>query len=238
MKVKGHHVLLSLVCLVLGFMLSYSYVFTSKKEAHEKEGRNWDREYKLRTMLIDQEKENTVLERSVASLQGKVRKEEKQLAAQEGKLSETVAEAEQLRMYLGEVKVQGPGIEITLADSAKAPGDKNANSYIVHDVHVQSVLHELYAAGANGIAINGQRLTAGSYVTCNGPVITVDGVEHPAPFVIAAIGDAGVLDKALNIRGGVVEQLLQDNVIVKLQTKDNLVLEAYYEKTNAKGGKS
>jgi len=230
MKKKARYVWLSLVCLVLGFMIAYSYSVTAKKEQHERTDREWDREYKLRERLIDQEKTNAELQRQVAQLQKSVRQEEEKLGEQTNNLSNVVSEVEQLRVYIGEVKVKGQGLEVTLADSSKALADKNVNNYLVHDGHIQAVLHELYAAGAEAIAINGQRLTTHSYVTCIGPVINVDGTEHPAPFVVTAIGNPDVLQKALNIRGGVVDRLLSDNISVKLQTKQELVLEPYYKK--------
>ncbi|MFD3448048.1 DUF881 domain-containing protein [Microbacteriaceae bacterium 4G12] len=230
MKIKGHYVLLSFVCLVLGFMIAYSYSLTAKKGQAEVANREWDRQYKLRSMLIGQEKSNAELQRKVASLQEKVRKEEKTLANQENQLSNAVDDVEDLRVYLGEVKVKGEGIEVTLADSTKAPGDKNVNNYLVHDSHIYTVLNELRAAGSTAIAINGQRLTGHSYVTCIGPVVNVDGTEHPAPFVITAIGSKDVLSKALNIRGGAVDQLVRDNIVVKVQMKDDIVLEPSYEK--------
>ncbi|MFX3622641.1 MAG: DUF881 domain-containing protein [Ectobacillus sp.] len=230
MKTKGHYVLLSLVCLVLGFMISYSYATTAKKQQHERRDREWDREYKLRSMLIEQEERNRDLQQKVASLQKKVRQEEEKLANQQNRLSGSVEEANKLRLYLGKVKTKGQGIEITLADASKIPGDKNINNYLVHDGHIQAVLHELYASGASAVAINGQRLTSHSYATCIGPVINVDGTEHPAPFVITAIGNQEVLQKSLNLRGGVIDQLIRDNIAVKLQTKSEIVMEPYYEK--------
>jgi uncharacterized protein YlxW (UPF0749 family) len=230
MKIKGHYALLSLVCLVLGFMIAYSYSVTAKKEQQTEQNREWDRQYKLRSMLIEQENTNAKLQRKVISLQKQVRDEEKNIANKQEKLSDTVAEVENLRMYLGKVKVKGQGVEVILADAAKVPADKNVNNYLVHDGHIQAVLNELYAAGASAIAINGQRLTSHSYVTCIGPVVNVDGTEHPAPFVITAIGNADVLSKALNIRGGVVDQLVRDNISVKLQTKTDIVLAPYYKK--------
>ncbi|MDP4163311.1 MAG: DUF881 domain-containing protein, partial [Bacillota bacterium] len=72
---------------------------------------------------------------------------------------------------------------------------------------------------------NGQRLSSNSYIVCNGPVITVDGYQHPAPFVISAIGDPDVLSAALNITGGVKDQLVNDNIVFTLEKKDEIVFE-------------
>ncbi|MBV2240796.1 DUF881 domain-containing protein [Bacillus inaquosorum] len=68
--------------------------------------------------------------------------------------------------------------------------------------------------GAAAVAVNGQRLTHDSYIKCNGPVVTVDGVQHPAPFTISAIGDPDVLLPSLNIAGGLIDQLSMDHISV------------------------
>ncbi len=41
----------------------------------------------------------------------------------------------------------------------------------------------------------------------------IDGIEYPAPFEITAIGDPEVLSSALNLTGGVKDQLVNENII-------------------------
>lgn len=122
-------------------------------------------------------------------------------------------------MYLGKVKVAGKGIDVTLEDGAYDPKKENVNSYIVHDHHVFKVINELYVSGAQAIAINGQRINHNSYIICNGPVITVDGVPFPEPFKISAIGDPDVLASALSITGGIKDQLVNDNIIFTVEKR-------------------
>ena len=80
---------------------------------------------------------------------------------------------------------------MTLKDADYDPIEQNPNDYIVHESHIFRVVNELRISGAQGIAINGQRITSNSYIKCTGPVITIDGRTFPAPFVIEAIGDIG-----------------------------------------------
>ncbi|MFH7445066.1 DUF881 domain-containing protein, partial [Pseudomonas syringae pv. tagetis] len=87
---------------------------------------------------------------------------------------------------------------------------------------VFKVINELYISGASGIAVNGQRLSSQSYIICDGPVITVDGIQHPAPFVVTAIGDPDVLSSALNLTGGVKDQLVNDNIVFSLEKKSEI----------------
>lgn len=226
-KVKGKHVILSLVCLVLGYMIAFSYHFT-QKELKEKNttlsGKQWEKTIDLRNQLNAQKELNRRLEKELHEKQDKVLENEKDLS-KEAQVYLTLAEdAEKYRMFLGKVKVKGKGVTVSLADGAYDPKEKNINNYLVHEYHVFKVINELYISGAAAIAINGQRLTSHSYIICNGPVITVDGIQHPAPFEITAIGDPEVLSSALSITGGVKDQLVNDNIVFSLEKKNEIVL--------------
>jgi len=121
------------------------------------------------------------------------------------------------------VKVKGPGVIVTLKDGHYNPSEENVNNYLVHERHVFMVVNELYAAGAEAVAVNGQRLSHRSYIVCNGPVIEIDGNQHPAPFEIAAIGDPEVLSAALELQGGIKDMLVSENIEVKIETKNEIV---------------
>ena len=83
----------------------------------------------------------------------------------------------------------------------------------------------MYISGAQAFSVNGKRLSRYSYIYCDGPVVTVDGNQFPAPFVISAIGNPEVLIPALNINGGVIDQLLADNIVVKTEKKSEIVMD-------------
>ena len=53
----------------------------------------------------------------------------------------------------------------------------------------------------------------------------IDGQKHPAPFVSTAIGDADTMEAALNIRGGVKDLLVNENVQFSLEKKDSLMID-------------
>ncbi len=232
-KVRGKHVILSFVCLVLGFMLSFSYQYARDKAAKRQiTDRQWQKEYEYRQLLIQKQKENRKLKEELVKKQEKVGQMEQSLATEKKTYVDLVKEAEKLRMYVGKVKVKGKGIEVTLSDASYIPSEQSATNYIVHEQHVFKVVHELLISGAEAIAINGQRISHRSYIVCNGPVIEVDGTQHSAPFVISAIGDPNVLTSALNIAGGVKDQLVNDNIVVKIASKDEITLEPIFHTNN------
>jgi uncharacterized protein YlxW (UPF0749 family) len=214
MKVKGNHVIFSLVFLVLGYMMAFSYHLTQgENDKSAMTGKQWERDLELRNQLVELEEKNRALQKEL---------NEKQEAQVYFNLAE---DAEKYRMHLGKVKVKGEGVEVTLADGDYNPDEENINNYIVHEHHVFKVVNELYISGAAAVSINGQRLSHSSYVVCNGPVIEVDGYQHPAPFVITAIGDADVLSSALNLTGGVKDTLVDENIQFTLEKNHEIIME-------------
>ena len=227
MRVKGRHVVLSFVCLVLGFIISFSYQY-AKEEAEQGKitDRQWDKEFEIRGHLNRQQERNRELQQELYEKQEKVREIEEELANEEQEqiYFNLVEDVEKYRMYTGEVKVKGPGVKVTLEDASYAPSGEDVNNYLVHESHLFKVINELLISGAQAISVNGRRLTHNSYLYCDGPVITIDGTQYPAPFTISAIGDPDVLIPALNINGGINDQLVQDNIVVKIE-KSEIIME-------------
>ncbi|HHY74530.1 MAG TPA: DUF881 domain-containing protein [Bacillus bacterium] len=228
MRVSGKHVILSFVAIVLGFLLSFSYQFTNSKTGTIAEGKQWQREFEYREKLIRLEETTRRLQQELSEKQQSVRDIEANLANQEKSFKSIVEDIEKLRMFAGEVRVKGPGVEVTLKDASYMKAVDNANNYIVHEGHVHKVINELLTAGAKAIAINGQRLVQNSYIACIGPVISVDGTEYNAPFIISAIGDQGVLYSSLIILNGVKDQLVMDNIEVKIEKKSEIIMDPYF----------
>ncbi|MDQ0215245.1 uncharacterized protein YlxW (UPF0749 family) [Oikeobacillus pervagus] len=223
---KGNKVFLSLVTFVLGFMLAYSYNIAKEEENFDEKNRKdfeWKEENQLRNQLINQQEKNSALQEELYGKQEKVRDYEQKLSHEKEIFFNLAEDADKYRMYLGKVKVKGRGIKVTLEDEEYNPNVDNVNKYIVHEQHIFKVVNELKISGASAIAINGQRLKHNSYIICNGPVITIDGNEYPAPFEISAIGDPDVMESALNIVGGVKDQLVNDHIVFTMEKKSELV---------------
>ncbi|WP_430337141.1 DUF881 domain-containing protein [Rossellomorea vietnamensis] len=227
MKVRGKHVVLSLVCLVLGFILAFSFSLanTEQKELGSRTNGQWKQEETLRDQILEYQQKNNTLQEKLYEKQEKVGNMEKEFSKEKQIYFNLAEDAEKYRMYLGKTKVKGPGVTVTLSDAKYDPEEENANNYIVHEHHVFKVINELYIAGASAVAINGQRLKHDSYILCNGPVIQIDGIEYPAPFKITAIGDPEVLSSAMNITGGVKDQLVNENIIFEMKKENSVILE-------------
>jgi uncharacterized protein YlxW (UPF0749 family) len=100
----------------------------------------------------------------------------------------------------GLVAVQGPGVVVTLNDSSHgvvAPG-ADANQYLVHEYDLRDVVNLLWAAGAEAIAVNDERLVATSSIYCAGSTVIVNATRLSPPYVVRAIGPAAAMDEYLH----------------------------------------
>jgi uncharacterized protein YlxW (UPF0749 family) len=97
------------------------------------------------------------------------------------------AQLEDYELASGAVGVTGAGLVMVVDDSDVDPDDDAAH---VQDVDLQVVTNGLWAAGAEAIAINGQRLTSLSAIRSAGQAILVDLNPLIPPYRIEVIGDA------------------------------------------------
>ena len=138
-----------------------------------------------------------------------------------------------LRLVAGLTPVQGSGVTITLTDNPQAAANGGGAFLpgIVHDFDLQQTVHELLSAKAEAIAIKGAdgpwiRITGYTPIRCVGPTIYVNFKAVAAPFTIAAIGSPGTLKNALETPGGIITNLKQQTLGVKIATVKNLNLPA------------
>lgn len=212
--------ILFIVCVITGFIIGFSYNLSKDKRTLNTASSQFEQENQYMEDLISQKERNKELVNELAELEEKIRTYEKKYSSDEAQYEQNIQDAEQLRLLLGLSAGVGKGIKITLQDSDYNPQSTNPNEYIVHESHIFKVLNELKIAGAEALSINGQRLKANSYISCNGPVITIDGQQYPAPFVIEAIGNQDALISSLELTGGVFDQLLNEQVVVTIERKD------------------
>lgn len=99
----------------------------------------------------------------------------------------------------GTAALRGPGVQVTIDDSVPLPpepGMKDGAVNRVSDRDLQVAVNGLWAAGAEGIAINGVRLTSTSAIRTAGSAILVDFRPLSPPYVLSAIGPSDDLENA------------------------------------------
>jgi uncharacterized protein YlxW (UPF0749 family) len=97
----------------------------------------------------------------------------------------------------GVAPVTGPGLRIVLSDAQAAADDPENLDLRVQDVDLQVLVNGLWAAGAEAIAVNGQRVTGTTAIRSAGSAVLVDLVPLVGPYTVDAIGSAPDLQTKL-----------------------------------------
>jgi uncharacterized protein YlxW (UPF0749 family) len=170
-------------------------------------------------------------ERTIATLNTQVRKLENTLPSEKGQFRVLSDDLANSKFLAGLTGATGPGVIVTLNDSAKRFPDAPlavTMTGIIHDTDILQVVNELRAAGAEAVTVNDQRLVATSPIRCAGPTIFVNGTPQTPPYLVRAIGDPAILDKALRLPQGIYDTLHGlDPGMIKIQKAQTLMLPAY-----------
>lgn len=104
-------------------------------------------------------------------------------------------ELEAARVGAGLVALTGPGIVIQLTDSTMpVPAGANVRDYLVSGSDVLRVVDQLWLAGAEAIAVNGERVVISTAIVDIGGSVVVNGAYVAAPYQVSAIGPATMFD--------------------------------------------
>jgi uncharacterized protein YlxW (UPF0749 family) len=106
-----------------------------------------------------------------------------------------------LELVSGAVADHGPGIVVTLDDAPDAGSGVDdrggqAGNGRVFDRDVQDVVNALWAAGAEAVSVNDQRLTAQTAIRSAGEAVLVDLRPLSPPYLLRAVGQVDALESA------------------------------------------
>jgi uncharacterized protein YlxW (UPF0749 family) len=187
--------LVTVGCLVVGFLLALAWVHTH---------RGAPAAAKVHDRLVGQvraaERTATDLTRTEARVTTEL--DNLRNAALSGS-SQLVGQLRTAQLSAGAVATKGPGIEVRLAEPtvpAQPSGEPGragrtpvTTSHILIDRDVRSVVNQLWASGAEAIAVNGIRLTPASAIRFAGDAVLVDFQPIASPYVVDAIGNPDAL---------------------------------------------
>lgn len=215
---------LTMVCLVLGGLIGVQ-VHTKQLQGATQVGRQTSA---LVGMLTQGQAQLEEQKAEIERLREKVTRYEEDASGERGLAQLMSEELRNNRIALGLLSVKGPGVELVLGDSTMKGDDGigGQDAFVIHDFDLLQIANELWAAGAEAVSLNGQRLSAGSAITCSGRLIEVNKVAIASPFTLLAIGDRGNLTSALNIRDGALDRLRVLQFQVNLTPKDEVVIPA------------
>lgn len=150
----------------------------------------------LETQIVDRRDEVDALQARSVALSDEIEAlQHTALASEDPGLLQTL---QRDGVVSGSAAVSGPGLVVSLSDgdAAQSESDPDASAR-VRDADVQTVVNALWAAGAEAISVDDQRLTSLSAIRNAGDAILVDLVPLPGPtYTIRAVGDPDDLQTA------------------------------------------
>lgn len=211
-----------LVCALLGFAVSIQ--FKSVQLSNSSPSARYE---ELQKMYQSAQEKNASLQDQITQMQSTINNYRDSIEQTGTAYKGMEADLLRAENLAGLTDVYGPGLTITLSDAKNTDPNTPPEYFIIHDSDVRSLVNELLAAGAEAIAINGERVVSTTAIRCVGPVIIVNNSRSGTPFVIQAIGDSATLENAINMTGGVLGELRQWNIGVDIQKSDRIDMKAY-----------
>ncbi|GII22203.1 DUF881 domain-containing protein [Planosporangium mesophilum] len=198
---RGWSLLVPVVLLFAGMLFT-----TTATTANGTDLRN-DRRPELANLISERKRDVAAAEAQAGDLRRHI---ESQTAAQAGSdapVAEQRSRGQAQSGPAGLVAVHGPGLTVRLNDAPRRPdGSRPAGSpddLVVHQQDVQAVVNALWSGGGEAMSIMGVRVISTSAVRCVGNTLLLDGRVYSPPFVVTAIGDPVLLQRALDASPGV-----------------------------------
>ncbi len=232
----GWQLPVAVACVLLGIMVGLQYRAQSGMD----------------TIQVDDRRKLLELVRTMEGERNKMSNELNEVRARMVELEESSGKREQVskqlqdqltrsRIEAGLTGMKGPGVIVSMADSPRTPppgGDPYF--YIVHDVDLQALVNELWAAGAEAVSLNEQRIVARSSIRCVGPTVLVNGVRLAAPYTVKGIGPSD-LETALRMPGGFLYSmapLIANGGEVKVNKSEEITVPPYEGSMSFRYGQS
>jgi uncharacterized protein YlxW (UPF0749 family) len=150
--------------------------------------------------------------------------------------SELAATLSGLEVVTGAGAVRGPALVVHLEDAEDADTEggtdpragEGSTEGRVTDRDLQTVVNEVWAAGAEAVAINGQRLTSLSAIRSAGQAILVDFRPLSPPYDLVAVGDSDTMRSRLvdGFGGSYLQVLRNYGIDYTVKTRDSVRLPA------------
>ena len=178
-----HSLALFVPALIFGYLVANQAVTQSERSALA---------VRYNAPLVDAasalQKEQNDLKTQLAELRTKLDEIQKAGATQSGLAGDISRQIETLQARSGLSAVTGEGVIVTLDDAHTAANAKEIEKSICHNTDITDIVNTGWRAGAEAIAVNGERMVGTSSVYCVGSTIMVNGTLMSPPFRIAMIG--------------------------------------------------
>jgi uncharacterized protein YlxW (UPF0749 family) len=126
-----------------------------------------------------------------------------------------------LGILAGTAPARGPGIRMTIGDTVGK----------VTPPLMLDAIEELRDAGAEAIQVANVRVVASSHFDQGASGVAIDGITVSSPYVITAIGDPSTMSSAMDIPGGLSENVRQLGASITINQSRDLTVGALHTLT-------
>jgi uncharacterized protein YlxW (UPF0749 family) len=181
---KRSSALLAAVLAVLGFLL-----VTAAFSARQAERAAVPQKSQLIKLIGQRRSDVSDLQNAVTKLRHQIDDTRQRAAGRSRDDALAASQAALLAAQAGTTDLRGPGLTVRLSDSSRQPtASEDASVLRIHDTDLQLVVNALFAAGAEAVAVNGNRIVATSPIRAAGDTIVVDFRPVLGPYTVLAIG--------------------------------------------------
>ncbi|MCY6370352.1 DUF881 domain-containing protein [Clostridium ganghwense] len=199
MKKMRSQISVGIVCILLGFMITYQL----KSIASQRKSSEQDTNVAQITLEIEQlKKQKEGMEKKINELQTQIKNYEGAAASNDELTKEIVKKLEDTRILTGSIDVQGEGVTLYITPQ-NTIFNPNAETSTIVDTDLLRIINELKAADAEAISINDIRITSRTGIRNASNYITINE-ERISPYkriTIKAIGNKAKLKAALEFPG-------------------------------------
>ena len=180
-------VTLAVALLVLGFLIAAQIAAEGPRVRYSTEERS-----PLIDTALRLQAQQEALKGEILGLRGRIGELEAQDPGAADSLRRLYADLEDARIAAGLIAVTGRGLAFRLEDGTGGVGGLDA---LVTARDVRVLVEELWLAGADGIAVNGERVVGSTAVLDIGGSILVNSAYLAPPYTVTAIGPADLYDR-------------------------------------------
>ena len=187
--IPSWQITLGIALLALGFLIAAQLAAEGPRIRYTTQERS-----PLVETAINLQAQQVAFKAEIADLREQIQKLEDQGQGTTQLVRELNRQLEQARIAAGLIPLTGTGLVLRLADSDQPPpAGGNESDYLVTARDIRTVIAELWLAGAEAIAVNGERVTVSTGVLDIGHSILVNSAYLAPPYQVAAIGPPDLL---------------------------------------------
>jgi uncharacterized protein YlxW (UPF0749 family) len=187
------------IAVLAAVALATGFVLASQVKAQLLTPSNQVARYQALVLSVQElEATNADSRREISALRAEIDSLEADAAARSAATQTLRGQVDDLRAHAGLVAMHGPGVEVDLRNGDAATS-VTGTGYLVNYEDVQDVVNLLYAEGAEGVAVNGRRITPlTAFSGSAGQVVIDQGSPFSSPIAIVAVGDRNRMVAALD----------------------------------------